>query len=172
MAGRQAILETLERHCVEYVLIGGAAAQTHGWRGVTRDVDVTPSRNRDNLDRLAGALTELGARFRVEGYEEAGFDPPGGLDFRTFEGQISLAFVTDHGLIDVALVPDGTEGYEDLVKNARRLTVADTTVAVPVASADDVLRSKEQAGRAKDRAQLAAMRIDLARHEREEGDKA
>lgn len=109
-AGRQAILETLERHRVEYVLIGGAAAQTHGWRGVTRDVDVTPSRDRENLDRLAAALTVLGARFRVEGYAESGFSPPSGIDFRTFEGQVSLAFMADHGPIDVALVPDGTRG--------------------------------------------------------------
>lgn len=29
--GRQTIIETLERHDVRYVVIGGAAAQAHGW---------------------------------------------------------------------------------------------------------------------------------------------
>lgn len=83
--GRQATLETLEEHGVAYVLIGGAAAQTRGWRGDTEDIDVTPRNDRDNLERLAAALTQLGAPYRVdETRYPDGFDPPGGLDARSF----------------------------------------------------------------------------------------
>lgn len=66
-----------------FVVIGGAASQSRGWLGVTADVDVIPARETENLTRLAAALTELDARFRVdpERYPE-GFMLPGGA--RTF----------------------------------------------------------------------------------------
>ena len=60
-AAAAVILETLERHHVNYVLIGGKAAQSHGWTGETRDLDITPQTTDDNLDRLARALDELEA---------------------------------------------------------------------------------------------------------------
>jgi predicted nucleotidyltransferase len=62
--GRQAILETFERHDVRYVVIGGAAAQARGWSEPTDDIDVTPERSEANLARLADALHELDAGFR------------------------------------------------------------------------------------------------------------
>jgi hypothetical protein len=161
-ADREAILLALERHAVGYVLIGGAAAQTRGWRGVTLDVDIAPDRDTDNLERLASALGELDASFRVEGYPE-GFRPPGGIDARTFRDQVSVALLTRHGPLDVALIPDGTGGYPDLVRNATRTTVSRTRVAVLVASADDIIRSKTAAGRAKDLDVLPQMRIDFER---------
>src|ERR1700674_322076 len=97
---REAILRTLEHHKVRYVLIGGAAAQTRGWRGVTLDIDITPANDAANLDRLARALTELDARFRVERRPD-GFRPPGGIDGRTFRNQVSVALLTRHGPFDV-----------------------------------------------------------------------
>lgn len=161
-ADREAILRALERHGVRYVLIGGAAAQTRGWRGVTLDVDITPAQDPDNLERLARALDELDARFRVDRYPD-GFRPPGGIDAGTLTGQVNLAFVTRHGPLDVALLPDGTGGYEDLAKHATRRRVAQTRIAARVASADDILRSKMAADRAKDRDVLQQMRSDFER---------
>jgi hypothetical protein len=159
---REALLRTLERHKVHYVLIGGAAAQTRGWRGVTLDVDITPERDDSNLERLAEALTELEARFRVERHPD-GFRPPGGIDAQTFRNQVSVALLTRHGPIDVSLIPDGTDGYQDLERHASRTIVAHTRVAVLVASADDIIRSKTAANRSKDLDVLPQMRIDFQR---------
>ena len=61
------LLRVLDRHGVEYVLIGGRAASLHGSLFVTTDVDITPATDPANLDRLAAALTEVEARVRVEG---------------------------------------------------------------------------------------------------------
>jgi hypothetical protein len=41
--GREAIMAALERHNVEYVVIGGAGAQARGWPEPTDDIDLTPS---------------------------------------------------------------------------------------------------------------------------------
>lgn len=163
-SGAQAILETLERHRVRYVLVGGVAAQTRGWRGATEDIDITPAADRENLARLAAALTELEAGFRVDPTRyPAGFKPPGGLDAETFSGQVSLAFTTKHGLLDVALVPDGTRGFNDLRRSADYARAAGTTIRVLVASADDIVRSKSAANRPKDLAQLPEMIADFER---------
>jgi len=161
--GRQAILQALERHEVRFVVIGGAASQTRGWAGQTDDVDVTPARDHDNLTRLAAALTELQAGFRVdaERYPD-GFQPPGGLDARTFKQQVSIALQTPHGSVDIALLPDGfPRGYDDLHPNADVLTVALTQTQAPVAAARDILHSKRLAGRQKDLDVLPELETDF-----------
>ena len=62
----EAMLTTLERHSVHYVLIGGLAATFYGSPHVTTDVDITPSTTVTNLAKLAAALVDLDARLRVE----------------------------------------------------------------------------------------------------------
>ena len=57
-------LSTLRRHGVRFVLIGGFAAAIRGAPLVTGDLDVCHARDRANLERLAAALRELGARLR------------------------------------------------------------------------------------------------------------
>jgi len=68
------ILRMLERHRVRYVLIGGVAATLHGSPLPTRDADVCPSRDDENLDRLAAALRDMGSRIRTP-------DAPEGVPF-------------------------------------------------------------------------------------------
>ena len=58
---REALLGVLAAHDVAYVLIGGAAIQSHGRRYDTLDVDVTPDTDPENLARLAAALTSSSA---------------------------------------------------------------------------------------------------------------
>src|ERR1017187_2341861 len=65
-----------------YVVIGGLAAELRGSPYVTRDVDVTPARTRENFTRLAAALRELDAKLRIPDMEEP-LEVP--LDVRTFE---------------------------------------------------------------------------------------
>ena len=61
----QRILEVLARHEVLCVVIGGYAAVLAGVDVVTRDVDITPALDPENLQRLATALEELHAGIRV-----------------------------------------------------------------------------------------------------------
>ncbi len=157
--GREAILQALERHEVLYVVIGGAAAQARGWPERTDDLDVTPEPSTGNLSRLAAAIEELDGAFRVdERRYPDGFRPPGGIDARTFRGQICVAFATRHGNFDVVLLPDGTQGYEEILRTSTCERMAGTRIVVPVASAEMILHSKEAANRQKDRDALGRMR--------------
>ncbi len=153
------ILEVLERHRVLYVVIGGLAAELRGSPYVTRDVDVTPARTRENFTKLAAALRELDAKFRIPDMEEP---LAVALDERSFEQGTTWTFATKHGYLVVALLPDGTRGYDDLRRSATREQLTDT-VTVFVAALADVIRSKEAAGREKDRAVLPILRQVLER---------
>ena len=153
------LLEVLERHGVRYIVIGGLAAELRGSPYITRDVDVTPSRDRANLRRLAAALRELNATLRIPGVEGP-FEFP--LDEHSFGWATTWTFVTDHGYLDIALLPDGTRGYDDLRRSAAREQLTDD-LQVDVASLADVIRSKEAAGREKDRAVLPILRQVLER---------
>lgn len=86
------LLEVLERHGVRYVVIGGLAAELRGSPYITRDVDVTLSRDRANLRRLAAALRELNATLRIPEVEGPVEFP---LDEHSFDGGTTWTFVTN-----------------------------------------------------------------------------
>ena len=63
---RAELLGVLVRHGVKFVVIGGAAIQSHGRRYVTEDIHLTPDTETANLQRLADALNELDCRLVIE----------------------------------------------------------------------------------------------------------
>lgn len=143
----------LDRHQVQYVLIGGLAAVLHGSPLPTVDADICPSRDRENLTRLAAALRELDARIRSA-------DTPTGVPFpveATFLSSVELLNLqTRVGDLDLVFVLAGGSDYESLARRARAMRVRDLTIHV--AALDDVIRSKEAADRPKDRRSLPVLR--------------
>jgi predicted nucleotidyltransferase len=147
------ICSVLREHGVRFVLVGGFAAVIHGSPYVTVDLDVVPARDPENLERLSSALRALHARVWTQ-------DEPEGVPFehdgRSLAGAEVWNLITDHGRLDLTFLPAGTRGYEDLIRDAVRLTILG--VEVDVASLADVVRSKEAAGREKDRLVLPVLR--------------
>lgn len=158
------LIRVLDTHHVQYVLIGGMAATLHGADYVTSDLDITPAQEIDNLERLSAALTDLEARVRVD-------DQPDGLPFAHDAKSLASVrvwnLVTNAGDLDISFVPSGTSGYPDLRRDATMITIHGTTVAV--ASLADIVRSKEAAGRDKDRAALPMLRRLLEHVSRRSG---
>jgi predicted nucleotidyltransferase len=159
----QEILGVLDRHQVRYVVIGGLAAILHGAAHVTTDVDIVPEEAVRNLERLSAALHELNARIRVAGEVEG---VPFGHDAESLMRVRIWNLVTDRGNLDITFQPSGTHGYEDLRRDAVRMSVRG--VDVPVAALADVIRSKEAAGRERDRAILPVLRRMLDRQKADE----
>jgi len=156
------MFSTLADAGVRYVLIGGMAAILHGDVGVTVDLDIVPQLDDDNLDRLARALRELGARIRTEGEPEGlAFDCSGRF-LRNLAPDAILNLTTRAGDLDLTFRPSGTQGYPDLRRDAAEIDAGDR-VHVLVASLADVIRSKEAAGREKDRLALPRLRQLLDR---------
>jgi len=147
------LFTTLARHQVQFVLIGALAARLQGFPRFTRDADITPSREASNLQRLAAALRELDARIYTE-------QIPEGLVFDCSPQMLVRAdiwnLVTKAGRLDIAFKPSGTEGYEDLARNAVHFTIyGDELLA---ARLEDIVRSKEAAGRWQDRQDVEIIR--------------
>jgi hypothetical protein len=156
------ILEVLVRHEVQFVLIGGVAANVHGYPLPTQDVDITPAPDRANYVRLAAALREMNARIRVEREPEG---VPFLIDGATLAGNVTWTLTTDAGNLDVVTEPAGTSGFRDIQRDAVDVELG-PNLTVQVASLVDIIRSKEAAGRAKDLAALPALRATLERQER------
>jgi len=159
------MFEALDAEGVRYVVIGGTAAAIEGATHVTFDLDITPDRARDNLDRLAAALKRLNARLAEVPDEVAvSFQ----LDGATLGHGSVWTFATDHGRLDVAFEPSGTQGYRDLRRGAHETEI--DGMRILVASLEDVIRSKEAADRERDRAVLPDLRRTLElQRERERG---
>ncbi len=156
------MLAVLDRHRVDYVVIGGFAIELHDVAvPPTRDVDITPAATAPNLRRLTAALTELEARFRVLDGPPDGVEVPGGITPEWMSSMVTLTLVTSAGPLDISFVPDGTGGYKDLARSHLEIAYGDRLV--PVASLEDVIRSKEATGREKDFLVLPALRAHLRR---------
>jgi hypothetical protein len=156
------MLSTLDEFDVQFVLIGGMAAVLHGDVGVTVDLHVVPNREDENLERLARALCALGARIRTESEPEGlPFDCSAAF-FRHLSPDAMVNMTTKAGDLDVTFRPSGTEGFADLRRDALEIEAGDR-LTILVASLEDVIRSKEAAGREKDRLALPRLRRLLDR---------
>ena len=161
----QRILSTLVERDVQFVVIGAIAAIAQGGPLITEDLDITPAREPDNLERLATALKELDARLRIPN-DASGIEFP--IEPRFLGSLDSWTLKTPSGDIDLLFAPFGTAGYEDLKRGAVSAELWDHPVLV--ASLPDLIRMKEAAGRPKDISQLPALRQTLElRRERERG---
>ena len=154
----ETILRVLRSHRVDLIVIGGFAANLHGSPLPTFDVDITPHRDRENLTRLSGALRELDARVRAIDVD----DPlPFDHDADSLGAVQFWNLSTPYGDLDISFTPAGTRGYEDLRREASEVKLRGLHILV--ASLADVVRSKEAAGRDKDRRALPVLREILAR---------
>ena len=143
------IFTVLDAHKVEYVVIGGIAVQVYGHVRMTNDVDLIPSPTPQNLERLATALQDLGARVLNAGSEHLAIDAQ--MLPRATLWQLS----TRHGDIDVLHDAPGAAPFPQLRKRALLIKLGEHPI--PIASRDDLIKMKRAAGRPVDLADIAAL---------------
>src|SRR3954469_23279864 len=124
-------------------VIGGIPLALHGSDRDTFDLDICPATDPGNFDALGRALLDIDAKLR--GIED---DIPFVPDSRVLAGMEILTLDTSFGPLDVLIRPDGSPPYRQLRARADRLEVG--TVAVLVASIDDLLEMKRRSPRDKD----------------------
>jgi hypothetical protein len=153
-----AIAGVLHKHGVQFVVIGGFAAIYYGSPFATEDIDIVPLTDHDNLSRLSVALYELEARVRAAELDEP---PPFHHDATSLAAGRIWNLTTKLGDLDLNFVPSGTTGFADLTRDAQTVVLRGNEVRL--ASLADIVRSKEAAGRDKDRRALPVLRELLAR---------
>jgi hypothetical protein len=120
------------------MIIGKGAAVLQGYSGTTQDIDIYPSKDPTNRERLLSALKELGFEFdRVNGgvVHSPAKEVLSGKDFIQLKEPFDL---------DVVFAPDGFNSYEEALRFKKEV---DT---FPVLSIEGIIKTKEAAGRKKD----------------------
>ena len=155
------LLKTLVDHGVEFVVVGGGAAVLAGAWYSTDDLDIVPSYERANLERLVTALGKLNARY---------------LDFagRTIEPDLAKLesfrlnlIQTELGRLGVLRAIGHDRRYADLLSRSREVELAGFVVLA--ADLEVLIEAKEVAGREKDRAHLPILREALRLRREKEG---
>jgi hypothetical protein len=143
------ILEALDEHAVDYLLIGGLAAQAHGQARITSNADVIAAPDPDNLARLARALLSLNARVLNLGHEAMPIDASSLLLATTWR------FATRDGGIEVMYETPAGISFPELDSRALEVRLGELKVAV--LSLDDLIAMKLAHGRPVDIADVAAL---------------
>jgi hypothetical protein len=154
------LISLLEKHCVEYMFIGGVAAQFMGSAQLTYDIDVCYRRTQENLERLAAALREIHPTLRG-----APADLPFQLDAASLALGNNFTFNTDVGPVDFLgwLEPIGP--YENLLPAVEEFELGKSRIKT--IGLHDLIRIKEHIGRPKDR--LALLQLYEIKKLREQG---
>lgn len=147
-------LEVFARHDVDLIVVGGVAAVLGGAPVATFDLDVVHARDAGNLERLSAALDELDAHYR---------DPAGRRlrpEIVDLAGPGHHLLLTRCGPVDLLGTVGHDRDYHGLLPGAVLVELGG--LSVRVLGLETLIRTKEEAGRDKDRAVLDLLRVALA----------
>lgn len=140
---------------VEFLIIGGVAVGFHGYVRATKDVDIVPAPDSENLEKLARVLAALEAV--IEGAEEfENQELPDPLDPNALELGGNWVLRTRLGRFDVMQWIGEDALWEKLSPSAIQADIGD--LAVKVVSYDGLVALKEDAGRPEDLLDLQRLR--------------
>jgi predicted nucleotidyltransferase len=142
-----AILKTLRRHGVDFVIVGGVCAVLHGAPLATFDLDVVHSREPHNLARLMAALEELDAHYRMPGRRDK---KPGPSHLASAGHQLLM---TRFGPLDLLGTIGKGDDYGQLLDETVELEIGRGFNA-RVLSLERLVKVKKETGQEKDRAVL------------------
>jgi len=151
-----ALLASLARAEVDFVVIGGVAVVVQASPRFTRDLDITYATDTANLGRLGALLVSLDARLR--GVDD---DLPFVPDVRTLRRPQILTLTTRTGDLDLLVNPPGAPTYAALHRRADAIDLDGTMVRV--ASIEDLIAMKQAAGRPQDALDLESLTAARAR---------
>lgn len=156
------LLGALDRHGVDFVVVGGVAGLAHGSAYPTYDFDIAYARDSTNLRRLADALADIGATLRG-----APADLPFQPDAQTLASGANFTFDTEFGSLDILGDVAGIKSYDSLRSKSKFERIAG--IDVRVAALNDLIAMKRAANRPKDRLMVLEYveLADLRRREEE-----
>jgi hypothetical protein len=132
----------LNRHAVEFLIIGGVAYNFHAPPRATKDIDVWVRPSRDNLERLVSALDEFGL-------------PTQGIDIDELMVVPRVLMIGRAPTrIDLLTRPDGLD-WEGAW--SRRVETSYGAGAVALLAIEDLIASKRAAGRPRDLADVSML---------------
>jgi len=144
------LLERLVESKIRFVLVGGLAVNAWGYLRATRDVDIVPDPDPDNLTRLAELLAGLNGRVEVEEETVA----PSAIATFLRAGDRTLVH-TDLGQLDVLQGLPQVPGFAELESGAQEADIGG--LQIRVCSLEALLAMKRASERPRDREDLEAL---------------
>lgn len=151
------LFRALAEHGVDYLVIGGVAAQVHGRRRTTKDLDVTPAPDSENFKRLAAALVALDAH-----PVELGASAPTPTADQLHVAAVVPPLTTRHGELHILNEVPGATAYAGM--RTRALTTDLDGIVIQIVGVDDLIRMKQATGRPSDIEDIEAL-TTVARRE-------
>ncbi len=151
------LVSVLDKHGVDYVVVGGIGAMAYGANRQTQDLDCVVERSIDNLKNLAAALVELHATLRVGGLsEEEASSLKVPLTWDMLQRMALSTWTTIGGdldlLSDIPAQNKKRVNYGDIADKATLIDLNGVTLRV--APLQVIIESKEVANRHKDKEAL------------------
>jgi hypothetical protein len=139
---------------VRFIVIGGFAVSAHGYLRGTKDLDIVPDPNPENLQRLGGALSQLDAR--IMGMDEFSEEEVVQPDAAGLAMGGNFVLTTNYGRLDILQVISPDLEYQDLDAAA----IEDEVLGhrVRFCGYEDLVEMKEAAGRLEDELDLKRLR--------------
>ncbi|HEY5044502.1 MAG TPA: hypothetical protein VII53_01445 [Solirubrobacteraceae bacterium] len=156
------MFRVLAEHGVDYLVIGGVAAQVHGRRRTTMDLDVTPAPDPENFKRLAAALVALDAHPVALG---SSAPTPTAEQLRV--APVVPPLSTRHGELHILNEVPGATAYAGM--RTRALTTDLDGITMHIVGVDDLIRMKQTLGRPSDIEDIEAL-TTIARREARSAD--
>lgn len=148
------LFATLVEAEVRFIVIGGFAVSAHGYLRGTKDLDIVPDPDPENLNRLAHALSQLDAK--VLGMEEFAKEEVVQPDVAGLAMGGNFVLTTDYGRLDILQLVSPDFEYRDLDAAA----IEDVVLGhrVRFCGYEDLVEMKQAAGRLEDELDLKRLR--------------
>lgn len=144
----RALIQTLAKFEVQFVIVGGIAAAMHGIPNETPDLDIVCPRSDDNNRLLLQALSALDAHLKGA-VDSAPPLSPALLD------ETIVTFSTEAGELDIIFEAKGGFAFNDLTPSAVSVKVGETDVLL--VAAPELAAMKRATNRPKDQATLLGL---------------
>lgn len=148
------VLDTLGKHKVEYVLVGGVAVILHGIERLTRDIDILVKMEQNNIERLRNALHSI---FDDRSIDEITLE-------ELHEYPVIRFGVSDDFFIDIMARIGEVAVYEDLEFE----TICHEGLNVRIATPETLYNLKKDSIRHKDKSDAAYL-LDLIKTKKRDG---
>ncbi len=129
------LLLLLEKHSVEYVIVGGYAVAFHGYPRFTKDLDIFFRNSEENITRIRNALIEFG--FPEDDLVESIFAEPGNI----------IQFGVSPLRVDILNEIDGV-GFDEALASSVRGRYGETDVCF--IGRIELIKNKKASGRDQD----------------------
>jgi hypothetical protein len=150
------LFETLARHQVRYVVVGGLALNLHGVERATMDVDLVIALDPPNLGAAIDAFEALGLVPVAPVKIDEARDPATLMRWRREQSMLAFGLRPGRGTVPtVDCLIDPAVPFSRLASNAVAKAIG--AARIPVAAVDDLIALKRAAGRAIDLADVEAL---------------